>query len=240
MKTNIILKSEDRELFGTVIRQETKTGFLNLSDLQDVYSNGRIAHGWGAEKRIDLILTMKQENKERVYFILKEIDVITVRFLTFMEDIENQGGLFRYLKSIGQYKTTGARQTKTSWINPNLWVLCAMELSPQFYAKTVTWIADKLILNRIEAGNMYTGLTQSVSKFDKVDYVKLAKALNWIVFDKHETGIRNFANQAQLKKLEQLERQMAFSIDMGYIKSFQQLIIDLRNIYSRTHSKQIL
>ena len=87
-------------------------------------------------------------------------------------------------------------------------------------------------------------LHSSFSQFDGVagfeDYVKLAKALNWIVFDKHETGIRNFANQAQLKKLEQLERQMAFSIDMGYIKSFQQLIIDLRNIYSRTHSKQIL
>ena len=33
MKTNIIMKSNsDRELFGIVIRQETKTGFLNLSD----------------------------------------------------------------------------------------------------------------------------------------------------------------------------------------------------------------
>ena len=240
MKTNIILKSEDRELFGAIIRQETKTGFLNLSDLQDVYSENRLKHGLGAEKRIDLILTMKQENKERVYYVLKETNTITVSFLTFMEDIENEGGFFKYLKKIGQYKTTGARQTKTSWINPYLWILCALELSPQFYAKTVTWLTDKLILNRIEAGNMYNGLTQAVSKFDKVDYVKLAKALNWIVFDKHETGIRNTANQAQLKKLEQLERQMAFSIDMGYIKSFQQLIIDLRNIYGRSHQKQII
>jgi hypothetical protein len=239
MKTNVIMKSDDRNLFGAVIRQETGTGFMNLSDLQDVYNDKRIARGW-SEKRIDLLLTHKSENQERVYYVLKEQGVINVQFCTFMEDIENQGGFFKYLKKIGQYKTTGARQTKTSWINPYLWILCALELSPEFYAKTVTWLTDKLILNRIEAGNMYNGLTHAISKFDNVDYVKLAKALNWIVFDKHETGIRNFANQAQLKKLEQLERQMAFSIDMGYIKSFHQLVADLRNIYCREHPKQLL
>ena len=34
MKTNITMKSEkDRELFGVVIKQETKTGFMSLTDL---------------------------------------------------------------------------------------------------------------------------------------------------------------------------------------------------------------
>ena len=55
METNVTLKSKDRELFGVVIRQETKTGFLNLSDLQEAYTRKRIAEGW-SEKRIDNIL----------------------------------------------------------------------------------------------------------------------------------------------------------------------------------------
>ena len=56
MKTNIIMTSEqDRNLFGVTIRQETKTGFLNVSDLQEAYTRKRIQEGW-SEKRIDHIL----------------------------------------------------------------------------------------------------------------------------------------------------------------------------------------
>ena len=41
MQTNVIMISEDRKLFGIKIRQETKTGFLNLSDLMQAYENQR-------------------------------------------------------------------------------------------------------------------------------------------------------------------------------------------------------
>ena len=46
MKTNIVMKSEkDRELFGVVIKQETKTGFMSLTDLQEAYTHGRVLNG---------------------------------------------------------------------------------------------------------------------------------------------------------------------------------------------------
>jgi hypothetical protein len=68
MKTNVIMNSSDRNLFGATIRQETKTGFLNLSDLQDAYNKQAEIEGW-SNKNIGLMLSGK-ENTERMYYIL--------------------------------------------------------------------------------------------------------------------------------------------------------------------------
>lgn len=233
MKTNVVLKSADRNLFGLQVRQETKTGFLNLSDLQQVYNMQAEKNGW-CEKRIDHLITQK-ENSERIYYVLKEQDLINVSFNTYLENIENYGGMFKWLKHIEVYKTTGARNTKTTWCNPYIWILVALELHPQFYAKTVIWLTDNLIINRIEAGNFYKGLTKAVGKFNNVDYVKLAKALNYIVFGRHETGIRNTANQKELKELEVLERNLAYAIDFDFLKTFDEVLEHLRKIW---HQKQ--
>jgi hypothetical protein len=90
--------------------------------------------------------------------------------------------------------------------------------------KDITIQMDKLILNRIEAGNFYKGLTQAVGRFKDVDYVKLAKALNYKIFGRHETGIRNLATKEELKKLTDLESKIAFAVDMGYIATFEDCI----------------
>jgi hypothetical protein len=34
---NVVMKSQDRNLFGIVVRQSTNGSMLNLSDLQDAY-----------------------------------------------------------------------------------------------------------------------------------------------------------------------------------------------------------
>lgn len=48
MKTNIVLKSTDRNLFGVTVRQETKTQFLSVTDLQEACKGaermGRTTH----------------------------------------------------------------------------------------------------------------------------------------------------------------------------------------------------
>jgi hypothetical protein len=41
MESNIIMNSKDRDLFGIVIKQETKTGFLSVSELQKAYEVAR-------------------------------------------------------------------------------------------------------------------------------------------------------------------------------------------------------
>ena len=152
--------------------------------------------------------------------------IINLDFSRFMENCKKEGFL-KYLKKIGVYQTSGARQNKTTWCNSYIWVLVAMELSPLLYSIVVMWLGDKLILNRIEAGNFYKGLTHAISKFKDVDYVKLAKALNYKIFGKHETGIRNLATKEELKKLTELESRFAFAIDMKYVNSFEECIKEI-------------
>ena len=46
MKTNVTMQSEkDRELFGVIIRQNTKDSMLSLTDLQEAYTRARILNG---------------------------------------------------------------------------------------------------------------------------------------------------------------------------------------------------
>lgn len=70
-----------------------------------------------------------------------------------------------------------------------------------------------------------------------MDYPQVARALNWIIFNKHERDIRNTATPQQLQDLDELQRKLAFSVDMGYIRSFPDLMNSMRRIYSRQHAK---
>jgi len=226
MKTNIIMKSEkDRELFGVVIKQETKTGFMSLTDLQEAYTHARVLNGW-RDKRIDHIIK-QVENSERIYYLLKEQGLVNVSIDTFTEMVEKDG-MIKVLKKTGVYKTTGRGENKTVMCNPYIWVLVAMELNPQLYAKVVTWLTDKLILNRIEAGNMCKALNSALYKTKNTDFSKIAIELNKKVFGKHEAGIRNTRSKEELEKLYRLEDRLAFAIERGYIKSTDEIIKAIR------------
>jgi hypothetical protein len=230
MKTNIIMKSSDRTLFGAIIRQETKTGMLNISDLEAIAAKRNALKDYTIKHTSELI--SRKDNLERIYYILKKQDVINVDMSTFIGNVENEG-ITTTLKIFGAWKTTGARHTKTSWANPYIWMLLALEMSPEIYGEAVIWLSDKLIINRIEAGNMYLGLTNAIAKWnpDGTKYATLAKALNFIVFNRHEPGIRNTSTANELKQLEDLEKKMVFAIEMGYIKSFDNLLSELRRIW---------
>ena len=236
MKTNITLASEDRTLFGVTIRQQTKTGFLNLSDLQDSYDSERFKKGWH-KKRVDHLLNYEKSktNAERIFYILQKQELINVPFRTFIETIEKQG-LTKTLKQLKVYKTTGARSTRTTWANPYIWLMVALEMHPEIYAETVIWLADELIINRIEAGNFYKELSASLATlegFPSDGYIRVAKGLNYAIFGRHETGIRNLASEKELKELQQLESRFAFAINQGYIKSFDHFISELGRLYKQ-------
>lgn len=238
MKTNITLNSQSRELFEVTIRQETKTGNLNLSDLEKAYQKARLLHGWAEKGKIQDIISQK-ENSERVYYVLKEIGVINSEISEFMEMVETHG-MIKALKKINCYRASGRSNNKTVWCNPYLWVLIAMELNPMLYGKTVVWLTDQLVFNRIEAGNMFKDLSRSVSKFHDADYASLSRALNHIVFGRHESGIRNKGTEAQLKELERLEASLAFSIDAGFITTFQRVMDHLRVLWYKKYPEELI
>lgn len=230
MKTNVILESKDRELFGLRIRQQTKDGMLNLSDLQEAYTQARVRNGW-VEKNLTMILT-NPANLETIFYLLEKQGLIKLSLRSFIEEIDNQG-FAKYMKSLGVYKTTGARETKTTWVNPYIWVMVAMELNPVIKAEVIGWLTDSLIINRIEAGNFYKTLSRAVGTLKNVDYSRVAKGLNYCIFGKHETGLRNSGTKEELKQLERLEDKIAFAIEAGFIKTFDELIVELGKVYKK-------
>jgi hypothetical protein len=102
----------------------------------------------------------------------------------------------------------------------------------------MTWLTDSLILNRIEAGDFYKGFSRAIAKFGP-DYVRVAKALNFIVFNNHEAGIRNTATREQLTELSDLEKNLTFSIEMGDINTQEELIVRLKALWGRKWNKKI-
>lgn len=225
MVTNVTMQSkESRELYGVVIRQETKNSFLSLTDLQEAYLHARIQNGWKT-KDVAHILGY-EENTERIYYLLKEQEIITDKttLTSFYESVKEKG-ITKILKELGCYKTTGRGENKQSMCNPYIWVLVAMELNPQLYAKVVMWLTDKLIANRIEACELNKELRGAMAQnFKEPDYREVNKALNIKTFGYHEAGMRNLASVEKLHQLNILEETMAYCVKKGFYKNNRELI----------------
>lgn len=235
MKSNVTMVSKDRELFGVTIRQDTKNGFLSVTDLQEAYFRARIEKGW-SDRRVEHILSNNQ-SAERIYYILEKQGIIKTEFQAFMEEVKKTS-LVKVMKKVGAYKTSGARGNKRTSCNPYIWVLLAMELNPELYATVVIWLGDNLITNRIEAGDKYNDLCRAASKFQDVDYAQMGRALNYVVFNQHEKMLRNKASQQELKEIDDIQKSLAFAIDMGYIKSFNELIGEFRKLWHKKWDKR--
>lgn len=234
MKSNIILNSPDRKLLGVQIRQETATGFLNLSDLQDAYDSVRVQKGWSA-KRIDHV-TQTNHFKERCYYIIKKQSDTTPSFKGFMDACETEG-IAKTLKESGMWKTTGRADNKATWCNPYIWVMIAMEMNPEVYAEVVVWVTDKLILNRIEAGDFYVKLTSHLSNWQEPNYSKIAMAINKVVFGRHENGMRQSLSAKELKELADFEKILAILITDGFISDEQALMTYLQDKLTKRLTK---
>jgi hypothetical protein len=222
MKQNVILSSSDRELFGITIRQNTKESFLSISDLQKAYEKARWMYGW-SDKRINDILS-SIDTKERIFFLLKERELIKAEISVFMEMVKNEG-LTKVLKGLGLYKTTGRGINKTVMSDPYIWVLLAMELNPMLYAKVIIWLTDSLIFDRIEAGSEYLPMNSKIKEIvNKPDYSKYAKLINIKVFGEHKTGMRNLASSKELRSIADVEKTIITAIDNKWIKNENDLL----------------
>lgn len=227
MKTNVIMEStKDRNLYGVIIRQNTSDCMLSLTDLQEAYTRARVINNWADRGKYQDIINQK-ENAERIYYLLKKQNFINSDFSEFMKSVETNG-MVKILKDCKVYKTTGRGDNKQTACNPYIWMLVAMELSPELYAEVVMWATDTLILNRIEAGNFYKELSAALYALEEnkseVNFKKLAEALNIKVFGKHEFGIRNKGSKEELEKLYILEANIAYAINKGYLKTQDDVI----------------
>lgn len=228
MKTNVILNSCDRDLFGITIRQNTKEQFLSITDLQKSYDKARWEHGW-SDRRVNDVLSYNS-TKERLYFLLYERKIIKTPQDVFMKIVEKEG-ITKVLKGLGVYKTSGKGSDKQVMADPYIWTMIALEMNPLIYAKVVMWMADTLILDRIEAGNEYLPMNSAIKSIIlNPDYKTYAISINEKVFGFHKSGMRNICSARELKKISNIEKFIINAISMGFLKTEEDIINSIKNI----------
>jgi len=201
MKTN---QNMVRKMGNFEVVQRTKDGMFNATILLKQW-NEKL----GVKKEVSKFFELKQ----------------TSEFIKVLEQEENLNTQeTAYLKTRGKYGGT--------WMHPILFVKFAMWINPKFEYFVIKFVYDQLIKYRHQAGDNYGQLQKAAAKLKGVNYPQIAKGLNYIVFGKHESGVlRQQATEEQLEELTKLEEKLAFSIDMGYIKSYIQLLNEMRKIW---------
>lgn len=222
MKTSVMLKSTDRQLFGITVRQQTKGQFLSVTDLQSVYDKGRWVHGWTGQTIGQVMQT--EGFAKKCFGVLSELNLVKCDFPTFMGMVEKEG-VVKVLKGLDVYKTTGRGENKTVMANPYIWMTIALELNYILYGKVIVWLTDSLVFDRIEAGTEYMPMNAAIkSVIRHPDYAKFAREINMKVFGTHQTGMRNIASSKELRKIADIEKFIINAIELGMIKTEQGIL----------------
>lgn len=207
MKTSVTMT---RRMGQFEVLQRTKDGMFNATALLNQWNRAA-----GMKKEMNDYLRLQS----------------THDFLSALQsESDFKDGNSPYLTSRGKY-------SGGTWMTPLLFIDFAMWLNPKFKVQVLKFVYDELIKCRTAAGDNYNVLAKSIAALPDVDYPQVARGLNWIIFNKHERDIRNTATPQQLQDLDELQRKLAFSVDMGYIRSFPDLMNSMRRIYSRQHAK---
>lgn len=203
MKTNKVMK---RKMGAFEINQRTKDGMFNATALLKQWNRE-----FGMKKSIDHFF----ENQGTKDFI---------EVLASEENLHTRNSV--YVKS-----RASRGDNAGTWMHPILFIKFAMWVNPKFEYYVIKFVHDQLIEYRHKAGDHYRGLTRALALFENADYGKVAKAMNFIVFGIHQRELRQTASVEQLKALTNLQEKLAFAIDMGYIRTFDALINEMRRIY---------
>ena len=215
MKTNQLMK---RKMGEFNVTQRTKDGFFCATELLrqwNEYANlnrGNSPH----LKQKDLKEFFYNKNTKEFIDALLEEEKLSTKNLAYLKLRGKSGG---------------------TWMHPVLFVKFAMWLNPRFEVQVIKFVYVEMIKYRNEAGDAYNKLGSAVSKIVRKDFMpqamqKVGEALNWIVFNEHERNIRNqYGEEKKQRELYELERKVADLINEGFIKSYDQMITYLKNVY---------
>lgn len=219
MKTsvNMIRKMGDFEVI-----QRTKDGYFNANALLTQWNTSH------PNKRKRQISEFLESSKTKEF--IEEIQRVENH-----HERKNVHGDFLVVMCQRGRNTKKGKTPDKIWMHPYLYIDFAMWINPKFKYHVIKFVYDQLIEYRHNAGDLYKELASAVATFGDADYSQLAQAINFIVFGSHEKGIRQKATQDQLKELNDLQKQLAFLIDMEFIISFEQLMENMRKIWKKRY-----
>ena len=203
MKTNKIMI---RNMGRFEVHQRTKDGMFNATNLLKQWNKWR------------------GQQKQMVHFL----DNSTTR--AFIETIEEEEDTSQRNSVLIKSRANKGKNAGT-WMHPYLFIDFAMWLNPKFKYQVIKFVHDQLIEQRHEAGDLYRILGRAVTKFKDTNYAQVAKGLNYTVFGVHDSELRQKATPQQLKELVDLQKKLAFAVDMGYIKTYESLIAEMRRMF---------
>jgi hypothetical protein len=215
MKTNQILT---RKMGDFNVNQRTSDGMFNATELLKQWNDKS-----GHQKKLDHFFE-NNATEEFVNAIVSE------------ENYNTRNSV--YLKTRGKNGGT--------WMHPILFIDFAMWINPKFKVKVLKFVYDELIKNRHDAGDNYRLLAESVSKIVTKPFLpmaiqNIAKAINYVVFNKHVSGIRNTqASEDTLKQLSDLEFKISELINEGFITTYDQAMNYLRKQWNNKHQPKLL
>ena len=189
------------------IFQRTEDGMFNATSLANQWSL--------ANNRKDV----------RDFLLLKS----TNEFIETIKERENDNTRNLVLSKKGKNGGT--------WLHPLVFIDFAMWLNPSFKYDVLKFVHDELIKKRNDAGDGYLKLSASGIKLKGYDFVEVAKAIQWIAYNTTGKELRQSASQEQLIEINDIQRKLSFAIDMGYIKTYQQLVNELRKMYKIKYLK---
>lgn len=210
-----------RKMGSFDILQRTKDGYFDANALLNQWNS-------------------KKENPERKMSRFLE----SPKTIEFINEIQNDtpstemhfGSITAFYLKKGR-NTSKGRTKDEVWMHPYLFIDFAMWLNPKFKLSVIKFIYDQLIQERTLAGDNYKTLSSSIVKLKGYSFQEVAKAIQWIVYNKIGKELRQTATQEQLQEINDIQTKLAFAIDMNYIISYEQLINELRKIYNKKYQK---
>lgn len=214
MKTNQIMI---RPMGQFNVSQRTKDGFFNATALLNQWNKQS-----GQQKQM-AHYTENAGTQEFIKALMKE------------ENLKERNSVL--LQTRGKNGGT--------WMHPIAFIDFAMWLNPAFKVKVIKFVYDQMIAYRNEAGDAYRELSSAVAKIVAPNFMQtamrqLAQAINYCVFNEHETAIRNKrGEESKMRRLFELERKVASLIDEGFITKFGDVVEYLRNQWRKANTPKI-
>jgi hypothetical protein len=243
MKTN---QNMIRKMGNFDVVQRTSDGYFNATQLlrqwnqKNPEEQRRLDKFWDSTNLSELMMEIVVN--EHITSSPKLGDDNILSSVEFTDD--NSPLTFNDLKTLlSRTSKANKGHNAGTFMHPILFINFAMYLSPRFEYHVLKFVADQMIQYRKDAGNEYKNLSAAIKKIVPETELSnviqhIAKAMNFIVFGKHEKGIRNqHGCEDKQRELSNLEKNVVELIDMKFITRFEDVDLYLRRAYKLKQSK---